>query len=61
MLTSVQNWLDGKKTYIVAALIGIGAGLEAYGIMIPEFVFMVLGALGLGAVRAGVKKSGPVE
>ena len=55
-MKKVLDWLNGKKTYITAALIGVCAALQAYGIVIPEYVFVLLGAMGLGAVRAGIKK-----
>ncbi len=56
MLEKLDKLLQGKKTYIVAILIGVMAGLQAYGIVIPDYVFAILGALGLGAVRSGINK-----
>ena len=56
MLEKLDKLLQGKKTYIVAILIGVIAGLQAYGIVIPDYVFAILGALGLGAVRSGINK-----
>ena len=56
-----MNRLSGYKTYIVAAL-GICAGV--YQICNGDNqagVQTILGALGLGALRAGVKKSGPEQ
>jgi hypothetical protein len=49
-------FIDGKKTYITAALIAIGAGATALGYVIPEWVWALLGAIGLGSVRAAIKK-----
>ena len=51
------NFLSGKKTYIVAVLTAVGGVLAAFGYVIPEYVWPILGALGLGAVRAGIKKT----
>jgi hypothetical protein len=48
--------LEGKKTYITAALIGIGAAATALGYTIPEWVWIALSAVGLGSVRAAIKK-----
>ena len=48
--------ISGKKTYIVAGVTFILGGLQAVGYPIPDFVFPLLGALGLGALRAGVSK-----
>lgn len=46
----------GKKTYITAALIAAGAIAQALGYVVPEYVWALLGALGLGSVRAAVGK-----
>jgi hypothetical protein len=58
------TWLDGKKTYIVALALLIVVGLEnGLGFDVPGFeapadwLIIVLNALGLGALRAGVQKS----
>jgi len=53
----ILEFLDGKKTYIVAILTGIAGVLTAFGIVIPELVWAILGALGLGAVRDAIKKN----
>ena len=45
-----MHYINGYKSYLVAIGIGIIAGLKAYGVEIPEWVFPVLGALGLGAI-----------
>lgn len=57
-------WLMGKKTYIAALLLFLAAGAKGAGWISPEMYEValgVLGALGLGALRAGVTKSGPVS
>ncbi|MFQ5451466.1 MAG: hypothetical protein ACE5E9_12620 [Nitrospinaceae bacterium] len=58
-----MTWLRGKKTYIIAALMAlIGVIKMVAGEMsIPEFfmspdMMVILNGLGLGALRAGVKK-----
>ena len=48
--------ISGKKTYIVAAVTFVLGGLQAVGYPVPEYVYPILGALGLGALRAGVSK-----
>ncbi len=48
--------IEGKKTYITAVLIGLGAAATAMGYPIPEWVWALLGAVGLGSVRAAIKK-----
>ncbi len=57
--------LDGYKTYIAAAILVITEGIKAVW---PEYanicdeIQVVAGALGVGFLRAGVKKaSGPVN
>ena len=46
--------LAGKKTYIVAVLAAAGAVAQALGYTIPEYVFILLGAAGFGAVRSAI-------
>ena len=52
------DFLKGKKTYIVALVVGAGAAATALGYTVPEWVYGILGALGLTTLRAGVKKKG---
>lgn len=49
---NILAWLNGKKTYITAILIGVFATLQALGIVVPEWVYAILASLGLGALRA---------
>jgi hypothetical protein len=54
--------MNGKKTYIVAGLIGLAAGARALGWLddgIYQMILGLLGAGGLAALRDGVTKSGP--
>lgn len=60
-MDAIRNWLDGKKTYITAALVGVAAVLQYYGITIPEYVYAFLGALGITFMRGAVEKSGPMQ
>jgi hypothetical protein len=48
------NKLKGKKTYITATLAGAGAVAQALGYPIPEYVFILLGAVGLSSVRSAI-------
>ena len=54
LLEKIEEFLDGKKTYIIAILIGLGSAATALGYVIPEWVWAALGALGLGAVRSSI-------
>ena len=56
MIEKLLALLDGKKTYLVAVLIGVGAVLQTLGIIVPDVVWPILGALGLGAVRDALNK-----
>ena len=47
--------LSGKKTYIVAVLAALGAAATALGYPIPEYVWALLGAAGLGSVRSAIR------
>jgi len=56
ILTKVGAFLDGKKAYIVSILVG-GIGLYMAlnpAFVIPEWVWALLGAAGLGAVRSAI-------
>jgi len=56
---SIVNWLKGRKTYIAAIAAFVLGGLAAIGYPAPEWVYVVLAALGLGALRAGLQKVAP--
>lgn len=50
------NFLSGKKTYIVAAIAGVGAVAGALGHPFPDWAWGLINAVGLGALRAAVRK-----
>jgi len=51
------EFLKGKKTYLLAVLFLAGVLVPViFKITIPEEVFGILGALGLGAFRAAISK-----
>lgn len=47
--------LDGKRTYIAAAVAAACAAAQVLGYVIPDYVFTLLAALGLYGVRAAIK------
>ena len=54
-MKTVMEFMKGKRTYIVAlAMLILGAlqGLDIF--TMPEWGWGILGAVGLGALRAGV-------
>lgn len=58
-----MSFLDGYKTYIIAVIVVAGTLVEMIGIDVPGFepqddwLSYIIGALGLGALRAGVSKA----
>ncbi len=56
-MANVLNWLHGKKTYLVVAVTFVAGGLTACGVEIPEWVWALLAAAGLGSLRAGVGRA----
>jgi len=58
-MNKVTNFLQGKKTYIIVIVAIVFNTLVQYGVVDPsytEFVNIILGALGLGTLRAGINK-----
>ena len=59
-MKKILNTLQGKKTYIVVIVAIIFNTLAQYGYVDPsytQYVNIILSALGLGALRAGISKS----
>lgn len=56
-MSAILAALDGHKTYIIAVLIGLSAAAKFLGYDVPEWAWMLLNAVGLGAVRSGVAKA----
>lgn len=53
----MKKFLEGKKTYITAAAVGICAVLKFLGVEIPEWIWPMLASFGLGFLRSGVDKT----
>jgi hypothetical protein len=56
-MQQILDYLSGKKTYIIAITAAALAFANAMGWAIPEYVWALLGALGLGTLRAAVQKA----
>jgi hypothetical protein len=56
-MNKLIEWLKGKKTYITAIIIGILAALNSLGVVVPEWVYLLISAAGLGAVRSAIKRA----
>lgn len=54
ILSKIGTFLDGKKSYIISIIAGILGILTAMGHPTPEWVYIILGAFGLGAVRSAI-------
>ncbi len=54
---NILAWLKGKKTYIIALVAAALTFCDYAGVAIPEQVYVILGALGLVTLRAGLEKS----
>lgn len=60
-MSKIKDFLNGKKTYILAAL-GIGAAVMGWAgeeLTMIQLLQAVGAALGLSFLRMGVKKSAP--
>lgn len=51
-----MNVLNGKKTYVTAAVMVALAIAEATGVAVPSSVWLLLNGLGLGFLRQAVGK-----
>ncbi len=56
MLEKLGKFLQGKKTYLIMVLAIAGIILQEKGITIPDYIWQILAALGLGAVRSAFNK-----
>jgi hypothetical protein len=54
---NILGLLDGKKTYIVAIIAAATAAAQALGYTVPDWVYAIEGALGLGALRIAITKT----
>lgn len=55
-MKKLQYFLEGKKSYIVSALIFVLGGLQALGVEVPSEVYAILGGLLGVSLRAGISK-----
>ena len=56
-MAKLIEWLKGKRTYITVAVIFLLGGLQATGVAVPEWVYVILTGLGITFSRVGsVKK-----
>jgi len=56
MFNKVRDFLDGRKSFIVSAVIFVLGGLQAVGVDVPNEVYAILGGLLGASLRAGINK-----
>lgn len=56
-MQGILEFFEGKKTYIVALIAALTAAAEALGYTVPDFVYAIEAALGLGALRVAITKT----
>ena len=54
---NILNFLSGKKTYLIALIAAATAAAQALGYVVPDWIYALEGALGLGALRVAVTKT----
>jgi small-conductance mechanosensitive channel len=54
IIAAFQNFIAGKKTYIVALVTVAIAIATSQGIVIPDWLYTLLAGLGLAGVRAAL-------
>ena len=54
-----MEFLEGKRTYIIAFLAAVVGLLQAFGVALPEWVTYLLAAAGITTVRAAIAKAEP--
>ncbi len=53
---NLLEWMNGKKSYFVAFAVATIGVLVALGVVIPEWVYTILAALGIVAAKSALKK-----
>lgn len=56
-MQSILTFLDGKKTYVIAIIAAATAAAQALGYTVPDYIYAIEAALGLGALRVAVTKT----
>ena len=54
-MKKVLEYLKGKKSYILGIVVAVLGVLESQGVFsIPDYLWPILAAVGLGTLRAGI-------
>lgn len=51
-----MKFLQGKKTYIAAAITAVVAGAQVLGYTVPDYALTLLAAFGLYGVRSAISR-----
>ena len=54
----LKKFLEGKKTYITATAVAVLAVANLFGYSVAPWMWKLLGAIGLGSIRAAWNKIG---
>ena len=57
-MLAAWQFLQGKKTYIIAFVAAATAAAQAMGYEIPNWVYAIEAAAGIGAVRVAISNAG---
>ena len=57
-MKDVLEWLEGKKTYLVALVAAVLAAAQSLGYEVPLWVLTALASVGLYSVRSAISKAG---
>lgn len=55
-MQAILDAIEGKKSYIVAFLTALLGLVQAFGIVVPEWLLFILAGLGIGTLRHAVSK-----
>lgn len=55
-MNNLIHFMQGKKTYLISAVIFVLGGLNALGVEVPVEVITMLGGLLGASLRAGISK-----
>ena len=56
-----MEWLEGRKSYIIAFVVAVVGLLQAFGVALPEWVTYILAAAGITTVRQAIAKAEPPQ
>jgi hypothetical protein len=55
-MNKILDAIEGKKSYIIAFVTALLGLLQAFGVIIPEWLLYILAGMGIGTIRHAVSK-----